>query len=143
MMQKNHWNSCFIHAFLSVTFMPKRKSHSNTFTATTYWYSIAIAPCRVRRLRPMHLFLSVQSRLSSKQLHLFLNPYKPITYAHIADPDQTPQNVLSGSPLSAYITFLKMQILMKNIIQQSKKSGKDQESIKSSTTPDPGCLMGK
>ena len=33
--------------------------------------------------------------------------------------------------------------LMKNKALQSKKDGKDQETIQSSTTPDPGYHMGK
>ena len=29
------------------------------------------------------------------------------------------------------------------LVYQSKKGGKDQDSIQSNTTPDPGCHMGK
>ena len=44
------------------------------------------------------------------------------------------------SPLPGHDQYL---IYINRLYNQSKKGGKDQESIQSSTTPDPGYHMGK
>ena len=46
--------------------------------------------------------------------------------------------ISQGSGESAHVLTLK-----NNFLHKSKKDGKDQESIQSSTTPDPGYHMGK
>ena len=59
--------------------------------------------------------------------------YHQLTCMHCASESRLYGNVIQTPVTARYICRLI----------QSKKDGKDQESIQSSTTPDPGCHMGK
>ena len=57
-----------------------------------------------------------------------------------ADPDQMTRRLIRVSTVCVQINFVSFEFEKKNeknTTQQSKKEGKDQELIQSSTTPDP------